>query len=119
MAALLFILVFTLILQGGRSGSSELVCRVQHGRVTNRNLCLHSDYNKFELPIQEGVNIIDIGIDITDVLRINDKEYGIEFSSYFNVMWREPRLHIPAKYLLNVSHVEKDVFNNDVLVEVF
>ena len=41
--------------------------------MTIRNLCLHSDYNKFELPIQEGVNIIDIGIDITDVLRINDK----------------------------------------------
>ena len=43
--------------------------------------------------------MIDIGIDITDVLRINDKEYGVEFSSYFNVMWREPRLHIPAIFL--------------------
>ena len=31
------------------------------------------DYNKFDLPVQEGVNMIDIGIDITDVLRINDK----------------------------------------------
>ena len=54
-------------------GNSELVCREKLGRVVNTNLCLFPDYNKFELPIKDGVNIIDIGIDITDVLRINDK----------------------------------------------
>ena len=54
-------------------GKSELVCREKLGRVVNTNLCLFPDYNKFELPIKNGVNIIDIGIDITDVLRINDK----------------------------------------------
>lgn len=54
-------------------GNSELVCRERLGRVVNTNLCLFPDYNKFELPIKDGVNIIDIGIDITDVLRINDK----------------------------------------------
>ena len=32
-----------------------------------------SDYNKFDLPFNLRTNIIDIGIDITDVLRINDK----------------------------------------------
>lgn len=31
------------------------------------------DYNKFDLPFPNEVNPIDIGIDITDVLRINDK----------------------------------------------
>ena len=25
------------------------------------------------------------------------QEYGVEFSSYFNVMWKEPRLHIPQR----------------------
>ena len=49
------------------------MCRADNGRVTNRNLCVFPDYNKFDLPVQEGVNMIDIGIDITDVLRINDK----------------------------------------------
>ena len=46
--------------------------------MVNTNLCLFPDYNKFELPIKDGVNIIDIGIDITDVLRINDKAKNIE-----------------------------------------
>ena len=34
---------------------------------------LLQDYNKFDLPFPNEVNPIDIGIDITDVLRINDK----------------------------------------------
>ena len=57
----------------GRKSNPDLVCRAENGRVTNRNLCVFPDYNKFDLPVQEGVNMIDIGIDITDVLRINDK----------------------------------------------
>ena len=57
----------------GRKSNPDLVCRADNGRVTNRNLCVFPDYNKFDLPVQEGVNMIDIGIDITDVLRINDK----------------------------------------------
>ena len=32
------------------------------------------------------------------------QEYGIQFSSYFNVMWREPRLHIPPRVLGNSSY---------------
>ena len=33
------------------------------------------------------------------------QEYSVEFSSYFNVMWEEPRLHIPDTYLsyLNIT----------------
>ena len=41
--------------------------------MTNNHLCLPLDYNKFDLPFRDKTNIIDIGIDITDVLRINDK----------------------------------------------
>ena len=36
-------------------------------------LFFFQDYNKFDLPFPNHVNPIDIGIDITDVLRINDK----------------------------------------------
>jgi len=61
------------------------------------------DYNKFDLPFPNHVNPIDIGIDITDVLRINDKEYSVEFSSYFNVMWTEPRLEIPSLFLTDMN----------------
>ena len=39
----------------------------------------------------------------SEALSAPSQEYGIEFSSYFNVMWREPRLHVPDKYLGNFS----------------
>ena len=39
----------------------------------NKNLCLPKSYSKFELPFTDSVNVVEIGIDIIDVLRINDK----------------------------------------------
>ena len=39
----------------------------------NRNLCLPPTYSKFELPFVDEVNVVEIGIDISDVLRIDDK----------------------------------------------
>jgi len=96
------------ILQVVQSKSGDdMVCQYKDEEVINNHLCLPADYNKFDLPYRDRTNIIDIGIDITDVLRINDKEYSVEFSSYFNVMWTEPRLHIPDRFLneLNESDI--------------
>ncbi len=41
--------------------------------ATNKQLCLPPLYSKFELPFTETVNVVEIGIEILDVLRINDK----------------------------------------------
>ena len=53
--------------------SGDLVCKVEGDEITNNNLCIPGDYNKFDLPLPNSINFIDVGIDITDVLRINDK----------------------------------------------
>jgi len=101
----LFLLFISSILQICMCLSAdELVC----SDGENTHLCLPQDYNKFDLPYASKPNMIDIGIDITDVLRINDKEYGVEFSSYFNVMWSEPRLHIPDRYLKEINEERKE-----------
>jgi hypothetical protein len=44
---------------------------------------------QFELPYTMETNNISIIIDIEEVLRINDKDYSITFSTYFNVEWKE------------------------------
>ena len=31
------------------------------------------------------------------------QEYSVEFSSYFNVMWEEPRLEIPELFLTDIN----------------
>lgn len=41
--------------------------------AANKMLCLPQSYSKFELPFRDSVNVVEIGIDISDVLRINDK----------------------------------------------
>lgn len=45
----------------------------QCGSSANQQLCLPKTYSKFELPYPNTVNVVEIGIDISDVLRINDK----------------------------------------------
>ena len=32
-----------------------------------------------------------------ETVTLSNQEYSVEFSSYFNVMWTEPRLHIPDR----------------------
>ena len=49
--------------------SAERVC----SETASQPLCLPPTYSKFELPFPNSVNVVEIGIDISDVLRINDK----------------------------------------------
>ena len=84
----------------------EVVC--DKNLSSSKHLCLPRQYNKFDLPFPGAVNTIDIGIDIVDVLTINDKEYSVEFSSYFNVMWKEPRLYIPDSFLDHINSSDSD-----------
>ena len=51
----------------------------------SKHLCLPRAYNKFDLPLPDQVNTIDIGIDIVDVLRINDKVRA--FSERYFAHW--------------------------------
>jgi len=67
---------------------------------SHKTACLPKEYSKFELPIKqaEGNNLIRVTIDIDEVLRINDKDYSITFSCYFNVEWKEKRIHLGPKF---------------------
>ena len=39
-------------------------------------------------------NLINIEIHISDILVIDDRDFSITYSLYFNVQWKEPRLKI-------------------------
>ena len=45
-----------------------------------------------DIPLTDEPNKIGIEIHISDVLKINDRDFSITFSLYFNVKWFEPRL---------------------------
>ena len=66
-------------------------------KMTSALACLPDAYSKFDLPTT-GVVVIYVTIDIDEVLRINDKDYSITFSCYFNVKWTDPRIHINEEF---------------------
>ena len=53
------------------------------------------------------ITIIFAGIEISDVLKIDDKDYSITFSLYFNVQWSEPRLNL-SKTFFNSENITSD-----------
>ena len=68
------------------------------GSVTAQSACLPQNYSKFELPNPSGVNPISVEILIEEVLRINDKDYSITFSCYYNIYWPDKRLFLQPHF---------------------
>ena len=67
-------------------------------KVTAGTACLPKHYSKYELPNPTGPNPIKVELLIHDVLRINDKDYSITFSCYYNIYWPDPRLQLSADF---------------------
>ena len=51
---------------------------------------------------------MNAGIEISDVLKIDDKDYSITFSLYFNVQWNEPRLNLSADFFSSENITSDD-----------
>ncbi len=41
-------------------------------------------------------------------IRISIQEYSVTFSSYFNVLWKEPRLHISRSFFRELNQTSPD-----------
>ena len=70
----------------------------QCSSVTAQSACLPFNYSKFELPNPSGVNPVSIEILIEEVLRINDKDYSITFSCYYNIYWPDKRITLTPEF---------------------
>ena len=65
---------------------------------TSQSACLPPNYSKFELPNPTGINPISVEILIEEVLRINDKDYSITFSCYYNINWPDKRIFFKDEF---------------------
>ena len=109
----------------GLGVSENIVC----GSSIPTYVCLPRNYSSMDIPLTDEPNHIGklyiqwrdpyffhriptwqnilvfffqgIEIHISDVLKINDRDFSITFSLYFNVQWREPRLHIDPSFFQN------------------
>ena len=59
----------------------------------------HSNISNLESSALILVACIFSGLEISDVLKIDDKDYSITFSLYFNVQWSEPRLNLSQEFI--------------------
>ena len=44
------------------------------------------------------------------------QEYSVTFSSYFNVLWKEPRLHISDQFLLDLNISQEGGYTDDTMI---
>ena len=79
----------------GWSKANEFTCR---DGLPPGHYCLPKNYSKYELPDKSGVNDIEVEILIHEVLKINDKDYTITFSCFFNVKWKDTRIHLDRDF---------------------
>ena len=88
--------------------------------VTAQTACLPQNYSKFELPNPTGVNPISVEILIEEVLRINDKDYSITFSCYYNINWPDKRIFLTPEFGLEQMKSMKPntniTMNPDIIV---
>ena len=55
-------------------------------------------------------NLILVEIHISDILKINDRDFSITFSLYFNVQWREPRLRLNPSFYHNARYLVMNLY---------
>ena len=56
-------------------------------------ICIPSNYSKFDLP-NETLTTVNVGIDIKDIPKIDDKEFSITLNAFFVVRWTDNRMII-------------------------
>jgi len=78
--------------------------------VTAGHACLPKEYSKYELPNPAGVNPIEVELLIQEVLRINDKDYSITFSCYYNIYWPDKRIRLSKDF---GKDIVKDTLEKD------
>ena len=94
---ILLLIVESFDISLGLGVSENIVC----GSSIPTYVCLPRNYSSMDIPLMDEPNHINIEIHISDVLKINDRDFSITFSLYFNVQWREPRLQIDSSFFQN------------------
>ena len=76
--------------------------------LQGNSICIPKDYSKFDLP-NETRTVVNVGIDIKDIPKIDDKDFSVTLNAFFVVQWTDERLLIDQEQVKveKVSHVIK------------
>ena len=51
------------------------------------SICIPANYSKFDLPNEDELTQVSVGIDIKDIPNINDHEFSVTLNAFFVVRW--------------------------------
>ena len=63
---------------------------VKSNKICAGNVCIPDNYDKFEMP-DKHVHV-DIGIEVVEILEVNDHDFSTAMYLYFDFSWTDPRL---------------------------
>ncbi|XP_023327258.1 glycine receptor subunit alpha-2 [Eurytemora carolleeae] len=68
-----------------------------------QSICIPEDYSKFDPP-NDTQTVVNVGIDIKDIPKINDKDFSVTLNAFFVVRWQDKRLVMDKeKIILNLG----------------
>ncbi len=71
-------------------------------------ICIPSNYSKFDLP-NETQTLVNVGIDIKDIPKIDDQEYSITLNAFFVVRWTDERMIIDQDKMRRIFKDDEDL----------
>ncbi len=57
-------------------------------------ICLPDNYSKQELPLKGQQNRVEIGTELEEISKIDDKSHSISMLAKLTVLWKDPRINI-------------------------
>ena len=63
---------------------------VKSNKICAGNVCIPDNYDKFEMP-DKHVHV-DIGIEVVEILEVNDHDFSTAMYLYCDVSWTDPRI---------------------------
>ena len=87
----------------GIDGSEVVRCKEQAAQdqiFQGNSICIPKDYSKFDLP-NETRTVVNVGIDIKDIPKIDDKDFSVTLNAFFVVQWTDERLLIDQEQVEN------------------
>lgn len=67
-------------------------------KAGEHQLCLPTDYQKFDLPSLTTSTRVTIEVHIKDIPKVSDSDFSVTMDSYFNVKWKDERLESPTLF---------------------
>ena len=72
------------------------------------SICIPKNYSKFDIP-NETQTIVNVGIDIKDIPKIDDIDFSVTINAFFLVRWTDERLVIDREKITKIWKSQEEV----------